>query len=309
MKIKYYPILVFVYNRPNLLSNLLFSIKKNKNFNKHKYYFFCDGPKNSKNILEKSKIKKNIFLIKKFNKVKKEILIRDKNYGLASNIIEGVSNVLKKHKACIILEDDLFLHEECLNFINFGLNKFKDDKSIASISGYSYLHDYEQKNYFNWVKIYRHCSWSWGTWDNVWKKINWNIENIHQIKIEKNLKKVKFLKAGKDIPIFLAAQLQKIINSWAVRFNYHCLNKNLLSLVPTHSLVKNDGFGINSTHNINFFNKKKITFKKYLFLNLSKLQDPKLSRKLNKIIQLDHPFNKKLFLRIMLTKFLKNLVR
>ena len=38
--------------------------------------------------------------------------------------------VLKKNKACIVLEDDLTLHEECLNFINFVLNKFEKDKSI-----------------------------------------------------------------------------------------------------------------------------------------------------------------------------------
>ena len=38
---KFYPIVIFCYNRPNHLKKLLNSIYKNKDFNKYKYYFYC----------------------------------------------------------------------------------------------------------------------------------------------------------------------------------------------------------------------------------------------------------------------------
>ena len=307
MKISYYPIVIFAYNRPKHLKELLKSIKNNKNYKNHKFYFFCDGPKKNHTQYEKNKIKKNILIIKKFNINKKIIKIRKKNYGLAKNIIDGVSFVIKKNKACIVLEDDLILHEDCLNFINFGLNKFEKDKSIGSISGFSYIHKYEKDNYQNWFKLYRHCSWSWGTWRTVWNKVNWNIESLSRNKLEKGLKKKKFLKAGNDIPLLLFAQLNKIINSWAVRFNYNCLAKGLLSISPTQSLVKNNGFGINATHTINFFRKKKITFNKYNSFDLTSFKKPKLNKKFNDIIKNQHPINKKLYLRLTLTNFFKNL--
>jgi len=307
MKISYYPIVIFTYNRPDHLKKLLNSIKKNKNFKKHKFYFFCDGPKNNRNKKEKIKIEKNILIIKKFKTVKKIVKIRKKNYGLAHNIIDGVSSVMKKSKACMVLEDDLIIHEECLNFINFGLNKFKKDRSIGSISGFSYLHSYEKKKNQSWFKLYRHCSWSWGTWSRVWNKVNWNIDNFSKEKLEKELNKKRFLKAGSDIPLLLFAQISKIINSWAVRFNYYCLAKGLLSISPTHSLVQNNGFGINATHTLNFLRKKKIIFNKYDSLNLNSFKKPKLNRKFNLIIKKDHPINKKLYLQIILNNFFKNI--
>jgi len=82
MKISYYPIVIFTYNRPDHLKKLLNSIKKNKNFKKHKFYFFCDGPKNNRNKKEKIKIEKNILIIKKFKTVKKIVKIRKSIIGI-----------------------------------------------------------------------------------------------------------------------------------------------------------------------------------------------------------------------------------
>ena len=55
MKISYYPIVIFAYNRPNHLRELLKSIKNSKNYKNHKFYFFCDGPKKNHTQYEKNK--------------------------------------------------------------------------------------------------------------------------------------------------------------------------------------------------------------------------------------------------------------
>ena len=46
--------------------------------------------------------------------LKKIIILRNKNYGNANNIISGVSYVLKKHNSAIILEDDLEISNKFL---------------------------------------------------------------------------------------------------------------------------------------------------------------------------------------------------
>lgn len=305
MKIIYYPILIFAFNRPNLLNNLLKSVRQNLNYNKHNFYFFCDGPKELHKKNQIRKIKENISIIKKFKSSKKAIIIRKKNYGLANNIIDGVSQVLKKNDACIVLEDDLILHSDCLKFINFGLNKFKNDKSIGSISGYSYIHSDNLNCSQNWFKHYRHCSWSWGTWSSVWKKCSWDFSKFSETKLNFISRQRKFVKAGNDIPLLLNAHVKKLIDSWAVRFNYNCLKKGLYSISPKYSLVKNDGFGINATHTVNFFKRKKITFNKLTNIDLNFLKKPKIHKELNKIIKLQHGENKKLVLKILMFKYLK----
>ncbi len=225
MKIIFGPVLIFCYNRPNKLKNLINSIQNNFDYSKYKYYFFCDGPKNA---IDRTKIKKNLEVIKNF-KVKNKIIIKKKkNYGLAKSIISGVSSVLKMNKFCIILEDDLVLEKNCLKFLNFGLNRFYKDKSIGSISGYSYVHNANIRKSVKWFKLHRHCSWSWGTWRRVWKKIDWDTKHLSKDYISKMYKQKIFFRAGNDIIPMLLAQKINVINSWAVRFNYNCLKKKFI---------------------------------------------------------------------------------
>lgn len=306
MKKTYHPIIIFTYNRPNLLINLLKSIKENIDYNKHKFYFFCDGPKSNSNKDQLKKISENISIIKKFNIARKDLIIRKKNYGLANNVIQGVSQVLKKNDACIVFEDDLVLHNDCIKFINFGLQKFKKDNSIGSISGYSYVDAIHFRKKQDWFKLYRHCSWSWGTWSSVWNKINWDFDNLPSAKINSQIKKKKFLKAGHDIPLLLNAHINKLIDSWAVRFNYNCLEKGLLSISPLNSLIKNEGFGVNATHTLNFLSKKEIYFDKFTNIKIKKLKKPFLDKELNIKIKLEHKFSIRLFLKIFVFKFFKN---
>jgi len=299
----YYPVVIFCYNRPTKLKNLLKSIKKNLNFKKHKYIFFCDGANNKKNF---KLVKKNIEIIKNLKNLNKKVVVRNKNYGLSRNIIEGVNLVLKKNDSCIVLEDDLVLAEDCLNFINFGLNKFKNDKRVGSISGYSYVHNEKISKNLPWFKLYRHCSWSWGTWKNVWNKIDWNIEKINIKKIDKIKKKTQFIKAGEDIIQMLIAQKYNLINSWAVRFNYYCLKKNLISISPRFSLTYNDGYGLNATHTLNFLKKQQIDFKKNNFSNFNKILRPKLNLKLNELIKKKHNSSMRLSFKIFIKKIIFN---
>ena len=130
------PIIIFSYNRPKHLNDLINSLIKNKDAKLSKIYFFCDGPKNQydiKKINEINKLLKNkkiVFYFKKFRK---------KNIGLAQNIIKGVSLVLKKHQSCIVLEDDLILNSYCIKFMSVMLKNFKYKKNIGSISANSYI--------------------------------------------------------------------------------------------------------------------------------------------------------------------------
>ena len=140
------PIVIFAYNRPKHLSNLLDTLILNKSSKLSKIFFFCDGPKNEhderkiseiKNLLKKKKIK---FHYKNFRK---------KNIGLAKNIIRGVSKVLNKYKSCIILEDDLILNPNCINFMNVMLEKFKNIEDTGSVSAHSYIDEFNYDKKFN----------------------------------------------------------------------------------------------------------------------------------------------------------------
>ena len=243
---KYYPIIIFCFNRPDHLKNLLKSIYLNKNFHKHQYYFFCDFYK--KKMDKKNNIKvKNIIL--NLNKIKKKkIIIRKKNFGLSENIINGINHVFKKYNAAIILEDDLILNRHVLNYFNKSLFTYSRKKKIFSVSAYSYIKNYKFNFISGLYEARRHSSWGWGTWKHKWDKID-----FYDLKFCKKKNK-NFIKLGKDMNLMMWAQNNKLINSWAIRFNFYCSFFNLLSIQPRYTMIKNMGNDFSGNHKSFRFN-------------------------------------------------------
>ena len=250
----YSPIIIFSYNRPKHLNNLIYSIIRNKISKSSKIFFYCDGPKNN---FDKKKIEEIKNLL---NKTALKIdfkIFRKKNIGLANNIIDGVSNVLTKYKSCIVLEDDLVLNKNCINFMNIMLARFEKNYQIGSISAYSYLDNFKSDTEFDFYLSKRHSSWCWGTWSRVWNKINWkNLKTKSHLSNKLSLK--QFSEGGKDLNLLLWGNSEKLINSWAIYFNYYCAKFFLKSVQPRFSMIRNDGRDFSGTHEkFSFkFNKK-----------------------------------------------------
>ena len=286
------PIIIFAYNRPKHLSNLIKSLEKNdlKNF---KFFFFCDGPKITEDINQINKIKKIISQSKiKFQKK----IFRKRNIGLANNIINGVNTVLKYNEQCIVLEDDLILNSKTIKFMNDALNKFKNNKKIGSVSAYSYLDDFNLFQKHNIFMTKRHSSWCWGTWSRVWKRVNWiNINYNSHFKNKSSI--IKFSEAGKDLNLLLWGQYQNLINSWAIRFNFFCSQNNLSSIQPRYSMIINDGKDFSGTHEKFSFSRKK--FNNFFPKKIDKILK---SQKIDDYIKNNHRRS----IKISIIYFLKN---
>ena len=281
------PVIIFCYNRPNKLKNLLNEIKKNSDYKSYKYFFFCDGPKNN---LEIKKCKYVFEIASNFNVKFKSIKKNKINLGLSKNIISGLNIMFGNYDSAIILEDDLSISKNTLKFLSQMLFKYRNHKNIGSITAYSYIHNFNQFD----NKLYlvsRHCSWGWGTWKNVWNKINWN---------DYRIKKDGFSKGGYDLKILLQGQKKNLINSWAIRFNLFCHNNNLKCIMPRYSLVNNLGFDKDGTHTKKrFFRNTLLKKKKINLINYLNNQPAKNSSVSNKIRYMHKPSIKLIFRLLM----------
>ena len=298
---KYYPVVIFCYNRPVHLKRLLDSIYKNEDFNKHQYFFYCDFYRNEKDKKNNICVKK---LLNRITKIKKKkIIFRKQNFGLSKNIIDGINHVFQKHSAAIIFEDDLILNKFVLNFLNSGLNYYKSNRSIYSISGYSYLTKNFIKNKI--IKVRRHSSWGWATWKNKWKEINFN--NLKFFQSDKK----NFNILGNDMSLMLDGQNKSLIDSWAIRFNFYCFKKKKFSIQPSHSMVKNignDSSGYHKSIRFRFNENFDETFNPLKFKN-SKLNNDILKKttslkQIDNFIQYKHKLSMKLFFKLIFKKFM-----
>ena len=241
-------ICIFACNRVTSLQNLLNDLKRNNNYQKYSYFFFIDIPKEKINL----NIHDQIFqIIKNFKKkLKVRIIYRKRNLGLSKNIIEGINYVKKKYKKLILLEDDLRVSKNYINFIQKNLDKYENDKQIYSISGYVFpkkifsLRDKDKSIFL----CKRPNSWGWATWSSKWNKVNFSNKKFKNI--YKNKSKLKVLEDyGNDLEFILRDTLSGRINSWAIKWTiYHILNSKYC-IFPIKTLVNEEGYKHMPTNN------------------------------------------------------------
>lgn len=290
-------IVIFAYNRPKHLNRLLSSINLNKIQTNQKILFFCDGPKSTSDKKKINQIKEIIKSSKlKFYKT----IFRKKNIGLSKNIIDGVTKSLKFSDKCIVLEDDLIINNKTINYMNKMLKYFEKDRNIGSISAYSYLNYYKKFKKNNFYVSKRHCSWCWGTWRRVWKKIIWNKKNYNShFKSKESLD--NFSLGGNDLNLLLWGQQNQYIDSWAIRFNFYCSQNKLDSIQPRYSMVKNEGKDLSGTHErISLKKGEKNNFYPKINSRKSVLNNLVISRKINDYIMTTHRKSYKLRLRYLI---------
>ncbi len=172
-----------------------------------------------------------------FNKV--TLTIREKNLGLVTNILDGLSTIFKEYQAAIVLEDDLEFSEDFLEFMNDGLNFYKEDKNVGSISGYSFGYE-KLKLKDQLIATNRHSSWGWGTWRDRWENIDWEIKDFENIQKDKIIQQ-EFNRAGNDFYNMLKKSKEGKVQSWAIKWNYHNFKLNRFCIVPRFSKINNTG--------------------------------------------------------------------
>ena len=259
------PVILFVYRRiPN---KTIESLLKNKLSKDSKLFIFSDGYKNEidkKDVLE---VRKYLKTIKGFKEV--TVIEREKNLGLAKNIINGVSEVINKYEKVIVLEDDLIVSNDFLEYMNNALEFYKNDQRIWSISGYTpnlkCLENYDKDVYLS----VRANSWGWATWKDRWETIDWDIKDWENFKRDKVAIR-KFNKGGNDMFRMLELQMLGKIDSWAIRWCYNQFKQGKYTIYPKYSKVFNNGFDDVGTHNSTGFEKwnTKISNKKIKFENI-----------------------------------------
>ena len=239
------PILLFVYNRLNHTKKTVESLLKNKLAEGSEFFIYSDGSKNNKDEEKVRSVRRFIKGISGFSKI--EIIEKEKNFGLAGSVIDGVSQVLNLYDKVIVLEDDIVTSNNFLLFMNKALNFYQKDKNIFSVSGYTYPIGISNSYPYDVFISYRSSSWGWATWKDRWEKVDWRVKDYVSFKQDKN-KQIQFNRAGNDFSAMLSSQMRGKIDSWAIRWAYAHFKNNAYCLFPTKPLCKNIGNDSSGTH-------------------------------------------------------------
>lgn len=248
---KYAPVVLTVFNRPEHTKKTIDSLAKNKLASKTDLYIFADGSRGDKDVAGVKEVREVISSVSGFKSV--TVDMAQSNRGLKESVIRAVSQVIDKHGRAIVLEDDLLTTPNYLGVMNQMLDFYDKDKRIGGVSGYmhstrimKFPKSFKSDVFFN----VRPCSYGWGMWKDRWEAIDWSDKRMEEMSQDPvAMKKIK--DSGQDLVNMVKALLNNEIDSWAVRWSTHTIINNLTSVQPRISYVDNVGFDSSGTHTRN----------------------------------------------------------
>ena len=239
----YAPIAFFVYNRPEHTISALHALKNNELASGSEIIIFSDAPKSDE---DKNKVREVRAIINDLSGFKnKTIILREKNFGLYKNFVDGITYVCDNFGKVIVVEDDNKTSKYFLNFINDGLNLYESDDKVCSINGWFFPKKNSLQDTFF---LMNHTSWAWGTWKRAWDRFNPDTDYlIREIKKRKMIEKFN-LNNCFDYFGMLERRNKKLNESHAIVWKASTFINKMLSLYPSNSFVQNIGFDATGTH-------------------------------------------------------------
>jgi len=259
------PVVLFVFNRPSHTQITVEALSKNEGAKETPLIVYADGPRS---VTEQRLCDEVVAVVSGFEKQFASLTLKRsaKNKGLASAIIEGVSETLAQHESVIVMEDDLVTDPQFLSYMNAGLDRYREDARVGSIHGYMYPTDVVLPETFF---IRGGDCWGWATWRRAWAVFEQDSGVLMATLKEKKL--VQKFNLDGAYPYFQMLKNQSLgrISSWAIRWHAALFIKDMLTLYPGTSYVKNigmDGSGTHQDQSSQFSKEMACTIKKREFI-------------------------------------------
>ena len=232
------PVLILAYNRADKVANLIDSLRP---LRPSTVLVAVDGPRQNKvNDVEKvAQVHKVLESINWTNDV--QILGREKNLGLKRAVIDSVDWAISSYGKAIVIEEDVVVGAQFLDFMNHMLDVHVKENSIGHISGYNVVpHEFLSTT---GARLTRYPeSIAWATWNRAWtnfdEELTWgancSITELSQVvgsRLSALKWKLNFLDAKNDR-----------ISTWAYRWIASLWSHDQYVISPNINLVNYAGF-------------------------------------------------------------------
>ena len=237
------PIVLFVYNRPWHTRQTIEALQKNKLANKSELFIYSDAAKTHKDATSVKEVRDYIHNVTGFKRT--QIIERDKNWGLAGSIIDGVTSIVNEYGKVIVLEDDLVTSPFFLKFMNDALSFYKDEARVMHISGWNY--PLQQDGYEETLFIRGTSCWGWATWADSWAYFEKNIQKLLDTFSDDDKYQLDYDGVA-DMWRQVEMNHVKKIDTWAIFWYASVFKHNGLCLHPTKTLACNIGHDGSGEH-------------------------------------------------------------
>lgn len=246
------PILVIIFNRPNLVQGLFNELKKQK---PKQLFVFCDGARKDKlgeiELLQQSK---SIFETQIDWNCDLKTNYLEENKGAGRAISSAIKWFFENVEQGIIFEEDCFPHQDFFPYCEELLEKYKDDEKVMFIGGNNFQRR-KVTQYSYYFSAYPHI-WGWSTWKKTIEGYSFDIDDISKNEMKQIFKRYFDSWHEKEYwyDRFKLVKNNRI-NSWDYQLMFNIWRKNGVAIIPVVNLVKNVGFSKDALHCKNYNDK------------------------------------------------------
>ena len=233
-------VLLITFNRPQYAAQVLAALKETR---VKRLYVFKDGPRpfneeDKKASLEVEKLVDNIDWP---CDVKTNYL--NNNLGCGWGPYTAISWAIKNEEKLIILEDDVVPSMSFFEYMNFVLEKYRDDDRVNFASSWCFSPEDEVFIDRDYTFTEYAPTLGWGTWKRVWDNFSLNekyslkpffqrggFTNQFASKEENAYQNTKY-KIRKN-------PLGESFHSWDYQFYVHCRINGALGIIPSKTLIQ-----------------------------------------------------------------------
>lgn len=231
------PIVLFAYARPHTLERTLACLRVEQ---VPRIIAFSDGPRSAEDAPAVAQVRA---MLRAVDWCELELHEQEVNLGLGRSILSGVTDVVTRHPAIIVFEDDLICVPGTYRYLSLAMAAYWDDQRVLSVTGWTHPRvtpaDVGDCPYFDG----RAECLVWGTWTRGWQRMNRTAAELARACRERGIDPERY---GHDLPEMAEAELER--NIWAVRFLYAHIVDAGLCVRPPHSLVEHIGWGAGATN-------------------------------------------------------------
>jgi hypothetical protein len=238
------PIVVFGYNRPLHLERCLQALAQAELAAESSLFIFCDGAKSEADAAAVEETRRVARAASGFS----NLTVREApaNFGLATSVSQGVSEICKEFGRVIVVEDDIVVSPAFLSHMNQALERYKENEAVMQVSGFMFGLDFgpPARSFFMRMTT----SWGWATWQRAWAKFSNDPSRIDLAAIDADTARRFDLDGHYPFMKMLRYRIEGKNSSWAALWAWTVFNAEGLVLHPTRSLVSNIGFDGSGTH-------------------------------------------------------------
>jgi hypothetical protein len=238
------PIALYIYRRPEHTRRTILSMLACQGASSSPIHVFADGPKTD---ADDPAVRATRAVAHELLDGRAVFVEHDRNLGLADSIISGTTQLSDQYGRVIVLEDDLVFSPYFLEFLNLGLQRYENDSRVMQICGYMFdVPSFRTR--IDAIFLPMTSSLGWATWKRAWDQFDPNASGWRE-RLNTDVEAKRFNLGGRyDYFGLLKRQMNRDIDSWAIRWYYSVFSRSGLALFPPRTLVVHTGFDGTGTH-------------------------------------------------------------